>query len=297
MQAPQPRRRPFRLVNLVAAVLIVTFGCALSGVDQDGSLVPVAAVATGRPGPDGVEHTLAIDGTARTFRAYTPAGSTARLPLVVVLHGRGQSQQQAVTRTGFLGFVEQRRAVVVFADGIGRSWNAGHGCCGIAGLRGEPDAAFITALVAESERAFPVDPSRVYLVGYSNGGKLAYGLGCAHPQLFAAIATYGAVPLDACPAGAPLPMLISYGGADTVLPAVPATDVALQRLLTRDRCTGTPPGTQIGAATVRHWTACAADVESIVYPELGHAWPAAGVVGKNAAGAALMWAFLFNHHR
>lgn len=273
------------------------FGYALSGnVHQDGSLVPVAAASTGQEGPDGVEHTLAIDGTARTFRSYVPAGPTARLPLVVVLHGRGQSQE-AVARTGFLGLVEQHRAVVVFADGVGRSWNAGHGCCGIAGQHGTPDTAFITALVAQAQRLLPVDPARVYLVGYSNGGKLAYSLSCSHPQLFAAIATYGAVPLDACPAAAPLPMLISYGGADTVLPPLPATDIALQRLLTRDRCTGTPPGTPIGPAVVRRWSTCAADVESVAYPQLGHPWPAAGVVGRNAAGATLMWTFLFNHHR
>jgi hypothetical protein len=88
--------------------------------------------------------------------------------------GRGQSEPAVVRQTGFLGLAEQRRAVLVFPDGEQRSWDAGHGCCGAAGSRRAPDVPFVTAIVAEAVRRWPVDVTRVYLVGYSRrAGRLS----------------------------------------------------------------------------------------------------------------------------
>jgi poly(3-hydroxybutyrate) depolymerase len=83
-------------------------------------------------------------------------------------------------------------------DGEQRSWNAGDSCCGFAGSHLAPDVPFVAAIVTDAVRRWPIDAARVYLVGYSNGGKLAYSSMCAHPTLFAAVATYGAVPLVPC---------------------------------------------------------------------------------------------------
>jgi polyhydroxybutyrate depolymerase len=96
------------------------------------------------------------------------------LPLLVVLHGRGQPPWTAVRSTGFLPLARRDQAVLIYPDGLSRSWNAGSGCCGVAGIRGTPDTAFVAAVVADVLRALPVDPARVYLAGYSNGGKLAW---------------------------------------------------------------------------------------------------------------------------
>jgi pimeloyl-ACP methyl ester carboxylesterase len=52
-----------------------------------------------------------------------------------------------------------------------------------------------------------VAPSRVDLVGYSNGGKLAYDVVCRRPSLVAAVAVVAAVPVAPCPAGAPVSLL------------------------------------------------------------------------------------------
>lgn len=289
------------MVLALAAIL----GVAISG-GAEGSASPVS-VAAAEPEQPAVVHTLDVEGTPRTYRVYAPAGSTGVLPLVVVLHGRGQSPQTVASQTGFIALADAKQAVVVYADGINRSWNAGHGCCGAAGEKGEPDAAFVAAVVADAERSLPVDPARVYLVGYSNGGKLAYAVSCAHPQLFAAMATYGSVPLEACPKAAPVPTMIAYGGADTVVPPegmpaahppLPAIGTALGWLLTRNGCSGTPPSTAVGPALVQRWNRCTrADVESVDYPQLGHPWPASAIVGSLASGETLMWTFLSRHHR
>lgn len=127
--------------------------------------------------------------------------ATEEVPLLIVLHGRGQSSSAAASQTGFLGLAEQRWPVLVFPDGEQRSCNAGHGCCGVAGSRGVPDVAFVATIAADVVHRWPVDVKRVYLVGYSSGGKLAYSAVCAHLTLFAAVATYGAVPLAPCQPG------------------------------------------------------------------------------------------------
>ena len=246
------------------------------------------------------EHSIEVGGVARTYRTIAPAGpATHALPLLVVLHGRGQPPWTAVRSTGFLPLARRDQAVLVYPDGLSRSWNAGSGCCGVAGIRGTPDTAFVAAVVADVLRALPVDPARVYLAGYSNGGKLAWSLACVHPALFAAVATYGAVPLAPCPAGRPLPSLMAVGVHDRVLPIggdptarppIPSARVAARWLAARDRCAAAPATTTEGDAVRTRFGACAAgaEVDLLVYPGADHSWPA-GVTD-------LMWTFLSGRH-
>lgn len=252
-------------------------------------------------------QTVSVEGVQRTYRAIVPLHLTKRLPLLIVLHGRGQSGSVVARQTGFLGLVEQRRVILVAPDGEQRSWNAGHGCCGVAGSRRIPDIPFVAALVADAVRRWPVDAERVYLVGYSNGGKLAYSEVCAHPTLFAAVATYGAVPLSPCtPGTAAVPFLLAAGSADRVLPLqgkpggkppLPSMQQALAWLRSQDGCSDSAKPGRDGSAVVEQWAGCAAatEVESVVYEGHGHGWPAAGASGGLPSASTVMWAFLSRH--
>jgi polyhydroxybutyrate depolymerase len=188
--------------TLLALVLIAVL--AITGVAVEHSPLPghrpllLHKQATEESGPVTEVHTVTVDGVRRTYRSIVPAQPTSRLPLLIVLHGRGQSEPAVLSQTGFFELVQQRQAVLVLPDGEQRSWNAGDSCCGFAGSHQAPDVPFVTAIVTDAVRRWPIDAARVYLVGYSNGGKLAYSSMCAHPTLFAAVATYGAVPLVPC---------------------------------------------------------------------------------------------------
>jgi polyhydroxybutyrate depolymerase len=256
-------------------------------------------------------QTVTVAGVQRTYRSIVPLHVTNRLPLLIVLHGRGESGSVVANRTGFLGLVEQRRAILVAPDGQQRSWNAGHGCCGVAGSRGVPDVPFVAAIVADAGRRWPVDTSRVYLVGYSNGGKLAYSEVCAHPTLFAAVATYGAVPLSPCTPGTPaVPFLLAAGSVDSVLPfdgksagrsPLPSVPQALAWLRAQDGCPAKTAKTaktrRDGSTVVQQWVGCAGgtEVESVVYQGQGHTWPPAATTGGSSTAATVMWAFLSRH--
>ncbi|HEY0813337.1 MAG TPA: PHB depolymerase family esterase [Pseudonocardia sp.] len=302
------RRRTTTIAGGLFALLtvLVTIVVSVSGSAR-GTAVPVRAAAAAPTAPAPAtppdlagtlvaEHSLSIGGVKRTYRSIVPtAASQQALPLLVVLHGRGQQPWTAVRSTGFLPYARQDRAVLVYPDGLARSWNAGSGCCGAAGTRGTPDTAFVTAVIADAVHDLPVDPDRIYLVGYSNGGKLAWLLTCTHPTLFAAVATYGAAPLSPCQGAKPLPSLMAVGVHDHVLPMggdprvhppLPSTRVAADWLVQRDRCTAAPVTSTVGGAVLQRWTQCApgTEVDLAVYPGADHYWP--------AAVSQLMWTFL-----
>jgi polyhydroxybutyrate depolymerase len=303
------------LVFLLGSVVAVVLTVALTGAPATPVIavphrpashhptLPLLLQSTDRSPPITEPHTVSIDGVARTYRSIVAARPAGQIPLLIVLHGRGQSESSMLSMTGFVGLVQQRQVALLLPEGEQRSWNAGHGCCGFAGAHEAPDVPFVAAMVADALRRWPIDAQRVYLVGYSNGGKLAYSTVCAHPALFAAVATYGAVPLSPCPPGTPaMSVLLAAGSEDQVLPfrgkpvghpPLPSVAQALTWLRAQDGCSARAQTVRDGSAVVQLWAGCAGgtDVESVVYPGRGHAWPSGG----SPTAATLMWTFLSRH--
>jgi polyhydroxybutyrate depolymerase len=66
--------------------------------------------------------------------------------------------------------------VVAFPEGSGRSllsWTAGD-CCGEAREHGVDDVGFVVAVLGDVARHWPLDRTRVYVTGHSNGAMMAY---------------------------------------------------------------------------------------------------------------------------
>ncbi|MDG0973170.1 MAG: hypothetical protein P8O07_03345, partial [Crocinitomicaceae bacterium] len=60
---------------------------------------------------------------------------------------------------------------------------------------------------------------RIYAVGYSNGGMMAYGLANYRSDLIAAVASVSGVMLDCTrPTSHPMPIVHLHGTSDGVLP-------------------------------------------------------------------------------
>jgi polyhydroxybutyrate depolymerase len=103
--------------------------------------------------------------------------------------------------------------IAVYPDGTGRfgrfllTWNAG-GCCGYAREDNVDDVGFVRTLLSDLATAAPVDGSRVYATGLSNGAMMAYRLAAEAPDLVAAIAPVaGAMQLDTLAPGRPVAVL------------------------------------------------------------------------------------------
>lgn len=253
--------------------------------------------------PAGVRTaTVRLGAGGRLRTAIVLAPRVARpVPLVVLLHGRDTTPAQELARTGFAGLAATGQAVLAYPAGIGRSWNARTGCCATAAALHVDDVGFLRVLLPAVEAHAPVDRHRVYLVGYSNGGRLALTAACALPGRFAAVATYGTAQPAHCPTGAPpLPVLIGYGNLDPhaapgYVPAGattgPQTAASWRKV---DGCTGDPALSYAGPATLQEWTTCrpGGRVTLLRWDGLAHRWPGAGWVPPGTTALELIWPFL-----
>lgn len=248
------------------------------------------------------EHEITVDGRIRTYRLVRPKSlDPDRLPMLVVLHGRTMNPAATEEQTGFLPVVG--RAIVVYPAGFGASWNAG-ACCGEAHAAGVDDVGFVTAVVRQI-RSNQADASgKVYVVGYSNGGRLAYRLACEAPGLFAGVAAVEAAPVLPCPKPPPVPMMIVASTADPLIhmedaqPAVVVNGYA-QPSMTHlaatwaegEGCTTSAVHHPAPALTTTVWTGCAQSsrVALAAYEGGSHAWPAGDE--QTPSAQRLVWRF------
>jgi polyhydroxybutyrate depolymerase len=140
---------------------------------------------------------------------------TSALPILLAFHGGGGNKADAekttapdgglVNAAGLISVAGARGVVVVRPDGTGsrpytnaRSWNAGGGvngyqCVSAAGCaRGVDDMAYIDDVLAAVRAVVPVDATRVYATGLSNGGAMSHRLACQRADVVAAVVAVGA---------------------------------------------------------------------------------------------------------
>lgn len=105
-------------------------------------------------------------------------------PLVILLHGYGANAtlQEVVfgldARVDTLGFILVEPEGTVDSSGA-QFWNATEECCDFDGS-GVDDVGYLTGLIDEARSLYPI--STVSFVGHSNGGYMAYRMGCEVPE-------------------------------------------------------------------------------------------------------------------
>lgn len=256
-----PLLRPGRVVprrgGLALELSLVALLAALPFVRLAGaSLKPPAP---GETEPTVEAHRLSVADRERTFALFDPrhgaAGGVASgaalptanpRPLVLALHG---TDGGASRLRGFLGGDLERVAasrgwLVAYPEAVGGVWNE---CRRRAGSRprsmGVDDVAFLRALVERLVRERRADPSRVFAMGYSGGGHMAFRLAMEAPSLVAGVAVFGASPpveeASVCePAPGAVAVMIVNGTDDPVNPFVGGDAIAP---------TGTPLGPVMGS--------------------------------------------------
>jgi len=240
---------------------------------------PVTWVTTNRP--------LTAGGLDRRYLLVRPAGPSATpLPVVVLLHGRIVTPEFEGQRTGLPGVTGP--AILVYPAGYQNSWNAGV-CCAGAQAAGVDDVAFLTAVVHDVlATQHDADTHRVYLIGFSNGGKMAFRLTCAEPDLFDGVAVVGAVPVSACARPPAVPFAEVAIHDDPLLTLTPdqppkpvngfpqaSIEGEVATLRTANGCTADGRSQVQGTLTTTRWTDCRTGkpVELALYPGNAHFWP------------------------
>ena len=161
---------------------------------------------------------------------YQPAGS-GPFPTVLTLHGRGANAMDLLGLAPYLGggkFMvicpQGPLETPIGPDAVGCAWyplsmggpiNTGAMMDSHAKLR-----AFLEACV----KVYPVDTNKVALLGFSQGGVMAYSLALAQPQRFVALAALSTwLPKELLPqlnvssAVQSLPTLVQHGTQDPLI--------------------------------------------------------------------------------
>jgi polyhydroxybutyrate depolymerase len=259
--------------------------------------VPTATPRATPAAPVVSVHTLPVGGLTRQWEQLAPAGGAGpATPILVVLHGQAETAAQEVQRDALTPLVVTGRAELVYPQGIGNSWNA-DGCCGPAWGQRVDDLDFVRALVAQ------VDPGRarpVYLVGYSNGGRLAYTVACNDPTLVDGFAVVDAMPLSGCTLSRPITVLQVDGTDDPAVPyqpgdpgsELPPATTQVERLRVLDGCPAAPATVSAGNLTVDTWSGCGSGdrLGFATYHGGTHRWPAGDATTPGAG--SVIWQFL-----
>ena len=126
-------------------------------------------------------YSMTVGGLKRSYEVIAPVKAPPKsVPVIVVLSGIGATVHGEIGRDDLLGYATADKAELVYPVGYGESWNA-ITCCGEAATKNVDDLAFLQALVAK------VDPGHarsVYLVGYSNGARMASPVSCTVSRCF-----------------------------------------------------------------------------------------------------------------
>jgi polyhydroxybutyrate depolymerase len=185
---------------------------------------PAAPVVSGTlQRPEGPRHYLAA---LPEPNALADSSTTGRLPLVIVLHGAGASAAQVLGMafppsplSVWLQIAARERVIVVAADAGKGGWSD----CFASDKRvaKKDDVAFIGALIDHAVARHGADPERVYVVGVSRGGLMAYRIAAEIPHRLAAFSSLLACMPPTGRAAAPtraLPALIVGCTADPFMP-------------------------------------------------------------------------------
>lgn len=150
-------------------------------------------------------------GDDRDGFVYVPArgDSTAPLPLLVLLHGAGNtalSVQYALPLADALGFIvlaPDSRDERTW-DGVLRNWG--------------PDVEFIGAAVEQTMARYPIDRRRVAIGGFSDGASYALSFGISFGDQFSSVIAMSPGVMQPIGARGKPRIFISHGTSDPIMP-------------------------------------------------------------------------------
>lgn len=240
-------------------------------------------------------QTFEHDGQNRIYYLNVPPDLPPGSPLIVALHGMGGQAHKMRYGLGLHDLAFEKGFAALFPQGgmYGDNttyWNAGEG------PGNHDDVGFLNALIAEVVAVHDLDPNRVYVMGISNGGQMAYHLACHTPDQISAIAAIigpmtGSDWMD-CPMHRPVSLLHVHGVLDPIfdieggpswhggphdLPAVPKMVNFWADQLTAERVL--PPDGPQNTEITLFKSPDGAVAELVLIQGFGHDWPHANNAG------------------
>ena len=168
-------------------------------------------------------QTIIHEGVNREYILYAPDSydGSFSVPVVLNFHGFSGDAYQYMNEGDMRLLSESETFILIYPQGLDLDgephWNA----CPNGGDNKSDidDFGFIETLIEEVSSNYNIDLKRIYAVGYSNGGMMAYGLANHKSELIAAVASVSGAMLDCTgPTSHPMPVIHLHGTDDFDLP-------------------------------------------------------------------------------
>jgi polyhydroxybutyrate depolymerase len=163
-----------RLLRFSILVMLSIILLSCSRVNRQSTLEPNSTSQPSTVNPEGTIHSkedLLVAGETRHFSYYLPAKlDPAGAALIFMLHGgggAGASAMNLTTQGRWNTLADQYGFIVVYPDGMNRRWNDCRADWDNPST--SDDVQFIRSLIDHFAQAYPIDQSRVYATGHSNG--------------------------------------------------------------------------------------------------------------------------------
>ena len=220
---------------------------------------------------------LVVGGRARQYTLHVPGGIDGQpVALVIDFHGLTSTPDRQDRMDGMRLKANAAGFAVAQPDAelLANAWDT---------LAGSADVAFVLELIADVSSRVPIDPDRVFAVGFSAGGGMANRLACDASGIFSAIATVGGAFFGwaRCEPERPMPVISLHGDADKVVPfegfgLLPDIQTWASGWAEINGCAiGEQPAAVAADVTIHVWTGCDSDAQVILYEitDGGHGWP------------------------
>lgn len=207
----------YTLSLLVLAALIMGCESDNSTLNEDKSKVSTIAGY----------RTINVGNLTREYILYIPSSyaKSKPTPLVINFHGFGDSAADYAKTIGkfynFNSLADTSNFIVAYPQAVMREKEGVYWDPGDNGSENiyDNDVYFTELLITEISKDYNVDLSRVYAIGYSNGGMMAYGLACNSGDHIAAVGIMSGIMLKgSCDESARTSVIHFHGSQDDVLP-------------------------------------------------------------------------------
>jgi polyhydroxybutyrate depolymerase len=302
-----------KITRILAAFLLVCLGLLLLVALTIAVLFKIV---------DKTNGSIESSGLERTYLLYVPPSydPSVPVPLVISLHGFVEWPAHQMQISGWNDLADDLGFIVVYPSGtrFPRRWQAGSHIETADDLI--QDVLFISDLIDQLEQDYNIDPSRIYANGLSNGGGMAYLLGCALSDRITAVGGVAgayAFPLEDCHPNRPVPMIAFHGTADPIVPYLggpsgdgrfvfsPLPDWIADRAALNGCALSPLEIPSSGAVSGIRYTDCRQGADVILYSidGGGHSWPGglplpvwiAGTTSQEINATRVMWEF-FNQY-
>jgi poly(hydroxyalkanoate) depolymerase family esterase len=273
-------RRSSLGTSLQRAVNAMTRATLRAGTKVAGKMAKQAvdaAAAQFRPPPgpgDWITGQAIGAGGARRYFLFRPPGvpNAARLPLMVMLHGCGQTASSFARSTRMNRLAVRERFLVLYPE-QDRRVNP-QGCWdwyGTVTRQANAEASTLMAAIDQVCLLYPVDPGAIGIGGLSAGAGMAALLATLHPERFRAVVMHSGVAPGAAHSAASA--MAAMGGRRE--PALPATSSALPPLLVIQGSRDLMIAPANASAAAQSWAAAAGAVAAEPRPmQRGKRYPA-----------------------